>query len=229
MEYLDNKYTQIYYKIIDNARSQNRVKINGFQSHHIIPKCLGGTDHLNNLVLLTYKEHRVCHCLLIKMVKDKDANIKLRHAYGFFNKNSVFNGPRYRRGKENIFSKPEIIEIVRERMIKNNPMKSPEIQARRLATWKARRAEKKFIPPRILRDKFVTPMGVFKTKKEIMKILGLGEWITNTIYNNLDSLPVSNGRKSRKLNCFSIDYSKTWRENGFNIIDKNLKKNSSEV
>lgn len=221
MEYINNKYTTIYYKIIDNARRQKRVKKNGFQSHHIVPKCIGGTDDPNNLVLLTYKEHRVCHCLLIKMVSDKDANIKMRHAYGFFNKSSVFNGPRYRHGKENVFSRPEIVAMVRERMTNNNPMKDPEIQSRRLKSWRANRAAKEFIPSRILKDKFITPVGVFKTKKDIMKALGLGEWITNTIYDNLDGLPVSNGRRSRKIDNFSIDYSKTWRENGFDIIDRN--------
>lgn len=208
MKYINNKYTTIYYKIIDRACQEKRIKKSGFQSHHIIPKCLGGTDHPDNLVLLTYKEHRVCHCLLIKMVNDKDANIKMRHAYGFFNKSSVFNGPRYRHGKENVFSRPEIVAMVRERMTNNNPMKNPEIQSRRLASWKAQRAAKEFIPPRVLKDKFITPLGVFNTKKEIMHRFGAGEWILNTIYDNLDSLLVSNGRRSRKIDCFSIDYSK---------------------
>jgi hypothetical protein len=229
MKYINNKYTTIYYKIIDRARQENRTKIDGFYSHHVIPKSLGGTNDPNNLVLLTYKEHRVCHCLLIKMVEDTNSNIKMRHAYGFFNKNSVFNGPRYRKGKENVFARPEIIAMVRERMKNNNPMKNPEIQARRLASWKAKRAAKDIILPRILKDKFITPLGVFKTKKEVQKVLGLGEWITTTIYDNLDNLPVSNGRRSRKIDNLSIDYSKTWRENGFDVIDKNSTKNSSEV
>lgn len=221
MEFIDNKYTATYFKIIDSARQQKRIKKNGVQSHHIVPKCIGGTDDPNNLVLLTYKEHRVCHCLLIKMVDDKIANIKMRHAYGFFNKNSVFNGPRYRHGKDNVFSRPEIIAMVRERMTTNNPMKDPEIQARRLASWRANRALKDCTQPRVLKDKFITPKGIFKTKKDIMKKLGLGEWITNTIYGNLDNLPVANGRKSRKIDHLLIDYSKTWRENGFDIIDRN--------
>lgn len=229
MEYVNNRYTRIYYKIISRARQEKRHKSNGFYSHHIIPKCLGGTNDPSNLVLLTYKEHRVCHCLLIKMVDEKKANIKMRHAYGFFNKSSVFNGPRYQRGKENIFSQPRIVAMVKERMIKSNPMKNPEIQARRLASWRANRAAKEFIPPRVLRDKFITPRGIFKTKKDIMKVLGLGEWITNTIYDNLDDLPVSNGRKSPSLDSLSIDYTKTWRENGFDIIDKNSTTSLSEV
>lgn len=130
--FLDNKYTKIYYKIIDNAIKRNIVKEknDGYQTHHIIPRCIGGTNTFDNLVVLTFKEHRVCHCLLIKMQLTKNAEIRMRHAYGFFNKNSRYNGPRYKRGKDNIFSTPEIVEQVRQRMKSNNPMKRPEQRER---------------------------------------------------------------------------------------------------
>lgn len=36
----------------------------------------------------------------------------------------------YKRGKDNIFSTPEIIEQVRQRMIADNPMKRPEQRKR---------------------------------------------------------------------------------------------------
>lgn len=223
--FLPNKYSNTYFRIIQRARIQNIEKKPGFQSHHIIPKCIGGTDDPNNLVFLSYKEHRVCHCLLIKMVTDKSDSIKMRHAYGFFNKNSVFNGPRYRCGKDNSFAHPKVVAIVRERMINNNPMKNPEIQARRLASWRASRAKMGVIPPRVLKDKFITPVGVFKSKKQIIREAKIPEWILNTIYNNLDSLPTSNGRRSKNIDHLQIDYLKTWRQNGFDIIDMHSTKN----
>lgn len=37
------------------------------ESHHIIPKCLGGTDDHENLVRLTPEEHYLAHQLLVKM------------------------------------------------------------------------------------------------------------------------------------------------------------------
>jgi hypothetical protein len=37
------------------------------EAHHIIPKCLGGTDDPNNLVDLTAREHYVAHILLAKI------------------------------------------------------------------------------------------------------------------------------------------------------------------
>ena len=103
-------------------------------------------------------------------------------------------------------------------MTLDNPMKDPSIQEKRLASWKANRAAKAFIPPRVLKDKFITPSGIFKTKKEIQKVLNIPEWTLNTIYNNLDAFPVSNGRGSKKITHLSIDISKTWRDNGFNLL-----------
>lgn len=97
-------------------------------------------------------------------------------------------------------------------------MLDPAIQQKRVETWKARRAEKDFIPPRVLKDKFITPKGVFKTKKEIQKVVVIPEWTLNTIYNNLDAYPVINGRASKKIDHLNIDPTKTWRDNGFGLV-----------
>jgi len=63
--YLQNKYTRIYFMIIDRAKS--RILDSYTESHHIIPKSLGGTNDKNNLVNLTAREHFICHLLLPKM------------------------------------------------------------------------------------------------------------------------------------------------------------------
>lgn len=65
--FLPNKYTKWYHSIILSA--QNRGEITGYHEiHHILPKCLGGDDSINNLVKLTAREHFICHLLLIRMV-----------------------------------------------------------------------------------------------------------------------------------------------------------------
>ena len=86
--YLTNKYTAIYYKIVEQAKQRNHTKqkYDGYQTHHIIPQCFGGTNDPNNLVVLSYKEHRVCHRLLINMTK-RDAKYRMMYAYKLFNKN----------------------------------------------------------------------------------------------------------------------------------------------
>jgi hypothetical protein len=61
----DNKYTNTYYKIIERAKDR---KLNGYgENHHIIPKCLGGSNNKSNIVRLTAREHFLVHLLLTKM------------------------------------------------------------------------------------------------------------------------------------------------------------------
>lgn len=57
-------YNKIYNLIVSNAR--NRPKAAGMETHHITPRCVGGTDDKSNLVNLTRREHFVCHRLLSK-------------------------------------------------------------------------------------------------------------------------------------------------------------------
>lgn len=57
-------YINVYNNIIDKAKKR---QIDGYlETHHIIPKCLGGSDTKDNLVKLTAREHYVCHWLLAK-------------------------------------------------------------------------------------------------------------------------------------------------------------------
>ena len=63
--WLQNKYTIIYYKITDRAKS--RVLDEYTEKHHIIPKSIGGDNSKDNLVRLTPREHFICHLLLTKM------------------------------------------------------------------------------------------------------------------------------------------------------------------
>ena len=47
------------------------------EMHHIIPKCMGGKDDMDNLVKLTAKEHYIAHMLLYKHYR----TTKLAHAW----------------------------------------------------------------------------------------------------------------------------------------------------
>lgn len=81
MEFVDNKYTKLYYKIINNAKNKT---IDGYsEKHHIIPKSLNGTDDINNIVCLTAREHFICHRLLTKMTEGKNKR-KMWHALRCF-------------------------------------------------------------------------------------------------------------------------------------------------
>ena len=59
-------YQQIYNKLIDNARIRERDLLQYYEKHHIVPRCLGGTDEQSNLVYLTGREHFIAHLCLVK-------------------------------------------------------------------------------------------------------------------------------------------------------------------
>jgi hypothetical protein len=58
-------YLKHYNSLIN--RSKNRIIEDYTECHHILPRCMGGTDDPNNLVNLTPEEHYLAHQLLIKI------------------------------------------------------------------------------------------------------------------------------------------------------------------
>lgn len=61
-------YKRIHDSIIERAKT--RVNSGYTETHHIIPKCLGGTNENHNLVELTPEEHFLIHILLVKIFPD---------------------------------------------------------------------------------------------------------------------------------------------------------------
>lgn len=90
-----NKYTEVYYKIIDRAK--NRVLVNQYtENHHIIPKSMGGKRTRDNEVKLTAKEHYICHLLLIRMVSSRKDKRKMCFALHGMRRSRT--GKRYNSG-----------------------------------------------------------------------------------------------------------------------------------
>lgn len=58
-------YSTHYTSLINRAK--NRTLSCYTESHHIFPKCLGGTDDPENLVDLSAREHYIAHILLAKI------------------------------------------------------------------------------------------------------------------------------------------------------------------
>lgn len=78
----DSKYTKWYTSIINNAHSLSREKGVGiyYEEHHALPRCVGGDDSKENLVLLTAREHFLCHILLTRMATNYAHYAKFAHA-----------------------------------------------------------------------------------------------------------------------------------------------------
>lgn len=60
-------YTYHYNTLISRASNRDLESDIDVEIHHIIPKCLGGTNGEDNLVKLTLEEHFVAHQLLVKI------------------------------------------------------------------------------------------------------------------------------------------------------------------
>lgn len=58
-------YWRIYSRLIDRSRA--RVLTGYVERHHVVPRCLGGTNSHDNIVHLTPEEHYVAHQLLAKL------------------------------------------------------------------------------------------------------------------------------------------------------------------
>jgi hypothetical protein len=85
-------YQKIYYKLV--LKAKNRQEVAGyFETHHIIPRCLQGTDDSNNLVKLTAKEHFLAHLLLVEIYP---TNQKLRYALWMMASMKTGNQQRYK-------------------------------------------------------------------------------------------------------------------------------------
>jgi hypothetical protein len=76
--FIQNKYFKWYHLIIDAARI--RKSTNGYtELHHILPRCAGGNDDINNIIQLTAREHFICHLLLPKFTSG-EIQKKMHHA-----------------------------------------------------------------------------------------------------------------------------------------------------
>lgn len=104
-------YSKIYKAIINKARSENRKKGEiYYESHHIVPECLfkcrsrkgssgfieGDPNDSENIILLTSREHFICHVLLYKIYKNTPYEFKLGSALNFFFTKVIdVNHPRF--------------------------------------------------------------------------------------------------------------------------------------
>lgn len=76
-----NKYTTWYWLLIEKAKLRTEI-LDYAEGHHIVPSSLGGTDHEDNLVKLSAREHFVAHLLLTKMTSGP-ARKKMSYAFSF--------------------------------------------------------------------------------------------------------------------------------------------------
>ena len=126
-------YQKIYSQLIERAKIRNYKKLKKedknyiyLETHHILPRSLGGKDTKENLVNLTAREHFLAHLLYEKISKDiygknsiqHNAMITALNLMASENKNGIRISSR-----TYSYVKQQFAEVQRKRMSgSNNPM-----------------------------------------------------------------------------------------------------------
>lgn len=123
----NNKYTNIYYRIIENLSCKEG------ETHHIVPKSLGGTNEKENLVTVSPRVHFILHKLLCRMVTQEKHKKSMYYAlFQMMNRKVCkFTSRDYEIARS----------FVKERMQKDNPMFNPNIASQ----FKRKRPEQSLV------------------------------------------------------------------------------------
>lgn len=106
-------YAKIYNDLIERSRLRD-ITDDYHEKHHIIPRCLDGKNSIENIAILTAREHYIAHQLLVKMYPD---NKKLIYAANMMTVHDSDNRVGNRR-----------YEWLRRKFSDSHPCKEPEIK-----------------------------------------------------------------------------------------------------
>ena len=111
-------YLKIYQRLINKAYNRERIKERGYEIHHIVPRSVGGTNDIDNLVKLSYREHFIAHLLLTKIYPNSDALLysAWKFSYSRDGHNKVLNSRTH--------------AILKEKYIKSQRLFLPEHELR---------------------------------------------------------------------------------------------------
>lgn len=103
-------YQKHYERLIERARyrSLNEYK----ERHHIIPKCMGGSNEKENLVYLTASEHFIAHQLLVKIHPENHA---LAHAAKILMGSKNYNNKQFEWVRKRAVESSKIFHTGRKR------------------------------------------------------------------------------------------------------------------
>lgn len=138
-------YSRVYNSIVNRAKDRKKQLNDGMHRHHIVPVSLGGSNSPFNLVVLTPREHFICHALLVKMQEPFSVErFKMLSALRRLNFDGLFNSRRYASYYK------EYSSFLREKMLgKNNPnyggkyqteevkarMRKPKTDSSKMGRW----------------------------------------------------------------------------------------------
>ena len=110
-------YQKIYNTLILRGKNREKILTEYYENHHIIPRCMNGSEDASNKVDLTAREHYLAHGLLVKIHRNnKQIFRKLLYSFRYMSVDS-HNGNRQNNRD---------YAWMRKLYSKNHPMKNPE-------------------------------------------------------------------------------------------------------
>lgn len=114
-------YQKVYNQIIERAKTR---QLEGYkEKHHVMPRCLGGTDDIDNLVELTAREHILCHRLLC-FIYPKNKKLK----WALYN---MCRFKKYSTSREYEYARVQLSEL------KSKPILQYDLKGNFIKEWKS--------------------------------------------------------------------------------------------
>jgi len=225
-------YKSLYQKIVTRGIHRQRNGFEYYEIHHVIPKCMGGTNDKTNLTLLTAREHYITHWLLCKIYHDTLFIHKLSSAFNNMCSRNKKNG-----NKKRILTSIQY-ERARKEYSQHHPMKNPIIRAKVKLSHKIRSEQIKKIKElslkycacgcgnKVKNNKYHYLMG---HENKTGRNAGPNPLISKKIKNYIDSLSEKE-KKQRLLNTLHSD-KVDHIQRGYNIskAKKGVKTNQKQI
>lgn len=97
---------------MSRAKTRNKLINEYYEKHHIIPKCIGGLDTIDNIAFLSAREHFIAHQILVKIFPDHIALVHAARMMCVKSKNHNFY-----RSKNRMY---EWLRLKHKKIMKNN-------------------------------------------------------------------------------------------------------------
>lgn len=161
-------YKKIYDDLCSSRKSRGLKKESGYEIHHIILRCEGGTNDESNLVKLTYREHFLAHLLLAKSYPHK-INYRLASSY-FLNKKDVVGSRTYSNLKYSIAEFKRYQKYLRWGDTHTGRIKLSSFYDKNSDNLKLRNEERKLLKGMFEKHKLRLSKNNTKIHEEIFKI-----------------------------------------------------------
>lgn len=200
-------HSKVYQQIITASKKEHRATDSStYESHHIKPKTLGGGNEKDNIVLLTFREHYLCHYLLTKIYPN---NNNLHFAFWGMNNQQSGNSKRN-------YINSRLYEVakcnVAQMMLGNTFQKSSHSDETKKLMSKQATGEHHHT----FKGYFITPWGKFASQRAAVKGYNLSTKGINMYCK--DPLKTLTAYTVAKSHAFTIDdIGKTFSELGFSF------------